>query len=164
MVRARLCRHVPQFYLCVAVPSREPGRGQNGHAVQYFNPVMNVRWAVRINQTIPVLPSTDFDRTCRFYAMLGFRDLNIYPDYLLLERDGQEIHFFLEQGDPAHGHGHSHFSAYIRASGLDELHVSIQSAGLAVELPSVRPWGQKEMEIIDPDGSLLRFGEALEEA
>lgn len=57
---------------------------------------------------------------------------------------------------------HSHFSAYLRAAGLDELHTSIQDAGLAVEPPSARPWGMKEMEIIDPDGSLLRFGEALE--
>ena len=119
---------------------------------------------MRITQTIPVLPSSNFDRTRRFYALLGFREISVYPDYLLLERDGQEIHFFLEEGDPAHGHGHSHFSAYLRAAGLDELFTSIQSAGLAVEPPSVRPWGQKEMEIIDPDGSLLRFGEALEEA
>jgi uncharacterized glyoxalase superfamily protein PhnB len=94
--------------------------------------------------------------------MLGFRTLNIYPDYLLLERDGQEIHFFLAAGDPAHGHGHSQFSAYIRAAGLDELCTSIQNAGLAVVPPSARPWGLKEMEIIDPDGSLLRFGEMLE--
>lgn len=115
---------------------------------------------MRINQTIPVLPSADFERTRRFYAMLGFCTLNIYPDYLLLERDGQEIHFFLEAGDPAHGHGHSHFASYIRVARLDELFTSIQNAGLAVEPPSVRPWGQKEMEIIDPDGSLLRFGEA----
>jgi len=124
---------------------------------------MNVRWAVRINQTIPVLPSTNFDRTRQFYARLGFRQISVYPDYLLLERDGQEIHFFLEEGDPAHGHGHSHFSAYIRAAGLDELFTSIQNAGLAVQPPSARPWGLIEMEIIDPDGSLLRFGEALVE-
>jgi len=117
---------------------------------------------MKITQTIPVLPSTDFNRTRQFYARLGFRQISVYPDYLLLERDGQEIHFFLEAGDPAHGHGHSHFSAYLRAAGLDELFTSIQSAGLAVEPPSARPWGQKEMEIIDPDGSLLRFGEALE--
>jgi len=119
---------------------------------------------VRITQTIPVLPSSNFDRTRRFYALLGFRQISVYPDYLLLERDGQEIHFFLEAGDPTHGHVHSHFSTYIRAAGLDELFTSIQSAGLVVEPPTVRPWGQKEMEIIDPDGSLLRFGEALEEA
>lgn len=60
---------------------------------------------MRITQTIPVLPSTDFNRTRRFYALLGFRQISVYPDYLLLERDGQEIHFFLEEGDPAHGHG-----------------------------------------------------------
>ena len=63
---------------------------------------------MKITQTIPVLPSSDFDRTRQFYARLGFRQINVYPDYLLLERDGQELHFFLQVDDPAHGHGHSH--------------------------------------------------------
>jgi len=117
---------------------------------------------VKINQTIPVLPSTDFERTVQFYALLGFHGPQKYPDYLILMRDGQEIHFFLEEGDPTYGHGHSHFASYIRANGLDELYETLKSAGMALNPPSARPWGLKELEIIDPDGTLLRFGEPLE--
>lgn len=116
---------------------------------------------MKINQTIPVLPSADFDQTARFYELLGFRGQRNYPDYLILQWDGQEIHFFLEEGDHTYGHGHSHFSSYIRAEGLDELYTRLSEAGVAVEPPEARPWGLKELAVIDPDGSLLRFGEPL---
>lgn len=117
---------------------------------------------MKINQTIPVLPSADFERTTRYYERLGFRELNTYPDYLILKRDEQELHFFLEDGDHTYGHGHSHFSAYLRAEGLDELYDTLAGTGMASAPPSSRPWGQKELELIDPDGSLLRFGEPVE--
>jgi uncharacterized glyoxalase superfamily protein PhnB len=116
---------------------------------------------VKINQTIPVLPSADFDRTSRFYALLEFYGPRNYPAYLILKCDGEEIHFFLEEGDHTYGHGHSHFSAYIRATGLDEIYERLKSAGVELEPPATRSWGLKELEVIDPDGSLLRFGEPL---
>ena len=118
---------------------------------------------MNINQTIPVLPSSDFERTARFYELVGFRGPRNYPDYLILKCDGQEIHFFMEEGDHTFGHGHSHFSSYIRAAGLDELYEMLKRAGVALDPPSARPWGLKELEVIDPDGSLLRFGEPLEQ-
>ena len=116
---------------------------------------------MKITQTIPVLPSSDFDRTSRFYALVGFSETGRYPDYLILKCVEEEIHFFLEEGDHTYGHGHSHFSSYIRADGLDTLYEALKSAGVELNAPSARPWGMKEMEIIDPDGSLLRFGEPL---
>ncbi len=115
---------------------------------------------MKINQTIPVLPSSDFDRTAQFYAILGFHGPNTYPDYLILHCDGQEIHFFLEEGDHTYGHGHSHFGSYLRATGLDDLYARLASAGVYVEPPADRPWGMRELLVTDPDGSMLRFGEA----
>lgn len=117
---------------------------------------------MKIYQTIPVLPSSDFERTSRFYALLGFSGPRIYPDYLILKWGEEEIHFFLEEGDHTYGHGHSHFSSYIRVVGLDALYETLKGAGVLLDPPSARPWGLKEMALIDPDGSLLRFGEPLE--
>jgi catechol 2,3-dioxygenase-like lactoylglutathione lyase family enzyme len=116
---------------------------------------------MKITQTIPVLPSSDFDRTAQFYELLGFRGPRSYPEYLILKCDEQEIHFFLEEGDHTYGHGHSHFSSYIQAVGLDELYARLARAGVTVELPEEKPWGLKELVIFDPDGSMLRFGEPL---
>jgi catechol 2,3-dioxygenase-like lactoylglutathione lyase family enzyme len=122
---------------------------------------MENKTTMKIFQTIPVLPSTDFDQTAQFYELLGFRGLRSYPDYLILKCDEQEIHFFLEEGDPTYGHGHSHFSTYIRAVGVDELYTRLAAAGVTVEPPADRPWGLKELVVIDPDGSMLRFGESI---
>ena len=116
---------------------------------------------MKIHQAIPVLPSADFDRTARFYALLGFAGPRAYPDYLILRRDGVELHFFLEEGDHTYGHGHSHFGAYLRAEGLDGLFETLLAAGVALDPPADQPWGQRELSVLDPDGSFLRFGEPL---
>ena len=118
---------------------------------------------MKINQTIPVLPSSDFDRTSRFYELLGFRGPQNYPEYLILKCDEQEIHFFWEEGDHTYGHGHSHFSAYIRVAGVDDIYETLKNAGVALAPPSAKPWGLKELEVNDPDGSWLRFGEPSEQ-
>jgi catechol 2,3-dioxygenase-like lactoylglutathione lyase family enzyme len=108
-------------------------------------------------QTIPVLPSVNLDVTLDFYQKLGFSQLSRYPNYLILARDGQEIHFFLHE--PHHHADHSDFACYIRTKGLDALHAEFSKAGLDVSPPANYPWGMRELNVIDPDGSLLRFGE-----
>ncbi len=112
-----------------------------------------------IHATIPILPSADLQRTANFYNCLGFHGQRRYPDYLILQRDGQELHFFLH-AEP-HPGDHSHFACYIRATDIDGLFAEIQAAGLAANPPSDRPWGQREMELIDPDGTLLRIGQPV---
>ncbi len=116
---------------------------------------------MKINQTIPVLPSADFERTAQFYQLFGFQGPRNYPDYLILRCDGQEIHFFLEEGDHTYGHGHSHFSSYLRVEGLEEIYARLSAAGVKVDPPAIRPWGMKDVVVTDPDGSTLIFGEAL---
>jgi predicted enzyme related to lactoylglutathione lyase len=114
-----------------------------------------------LTQTNPILPSRDIQRTGLFYQQLGFTFENNYPDYLIVKRDGQELHFFLHSEDHSHTHDHSDFSCYIRVVGLDALHAEFAAAGLQIDPPSMRSWGMKEMDIIDPDGTLLRFGERV---
>jgi hypothetical protein len=118
---------------------------------------------MKINQTIPILPSADFKQTAEFYGLVGFVGPQNYPDYLILKRDGQELHFFLEEGDHTYGHGHSHFSAFIRASGLDELYETLKNAGVEITPPEAKPWRLRELNVLDPDGTFLRFGEPLEQ-
>ncbi len=118
---------------------------------------------MKIIKTIPVLPSSNFDRTAQFYGLLGFRGPQNYPEYLILRCEDQEIHFFFEEGDHTYGHGHSHFSSYIRATGLDELYLRLVEANVVLDPPAAQPWGLKELVITDPDGTMLRFGELLDE-
>ena len=49
---------------------------------------------------IPVLPSTDLDRTSAFYAAAGYVETGRYPGYLLLNSGNAELHFETERARP----------------------------------------------------------------
>jgi len=42
---------------------------------------------------VPILPSSDLERTEAFYARAGFADAGRHDDYLVLHNDGVEVHF-----------------------------------------------------------------------
>jgi catechol 2,3-dioxygenase-like lactoylglutathione lyase family enzyme len=100
---------------------------------------------------IPVLPSGDLDRSEAFYARLGFHVASRYPDYLILAREGTELHLSATPAIPSHNPA----GLYIRVMGIDEW---ADSFGQRAEN---KPWGQREFAISDPDENLLRFGEPI---
>ncbi|WP_334187305.1 bleomycin resistance protein [Noviherbaspirillum sp.] len=109
-----------------------------------------------IQSTVPVLPSLDLQQTVDFYTnKLGFREAGRYPDYAILVRDGCEIHFW--PCDDRRIAENS--SCYIRGN-TQRLYEDFTSRGLDIKEPAVRPWGMKELYVIDPHGNLLKFGES----
>lgn len=114
----------------------------------------------------PTFPSCDFDVTEAFYARLGFSRLSRYDTegYLLLARDGLEIHFWRK---PDHAPEASEFGAYLRTPDAAE----VSRAFATLDLPrdgiprftpaEAKPWGMFELSVIDPDGHLLRIGHEL---
>ena len=82
-----------------------------------------------------------------------------YEDYLMLRKDSVEIHFFSFPGlEPTQNYG----QVYIRVNDIESWYrllidkeVEIHPNG-ALEL---KPWGQKEFSLLDPDNNLLSFGE-----
>ncbi|WP_118974802.1 bleomycin resistance protein [Taibaiella koreensis] len=112
----------------------------------------------------PKLPMRDKAATKAFYINgLGFRDIGAtdYPDYLLLEKDGLQIHFFAHKTlDPLQNYG----QIYIRTNDIDTLYQHALDARLrfpAGEQLQNKPWGQREFSLLDPDHNLLTFGQAL---
>ncbi|MEM7606257.1 MAG: VOC family protein [Myxococcota bacterium] len=113
---------------------------------------------------IPVLPSSDFDRTAAFFTKLGFRHVARFPAYLILRRGGAELHF-----RPAQTHeldpSNSHFTAYIRVLNTRSLEAEWESLNLPATGPGSlrkrfvkREWGMTEAYACDPDGALITFG------
>ena len=94
---------------------------------------MNPPAASLIRSTVPVLASLDIAESAAFYAeRLGFGEQLRTGDYLIVARDGCEIHFWLCP-DRAVA---EQTSCYVRGD-------------------------TRELYVIDPHGNLLKFGEPL---
>ncbi|MFK7811351.1 MAG: bleomycin resistance protein [Maribacter sp.] len=111
----------------------------------------------------PKLPMRDKKVTLNFYTQkLGFTVYGSidYDDYLMLEKDQIQIHFFLFKAlKPKKNYG----QVYIRTENIDAVYQTFldQKAEIHPNGPlELKPWGQKEFSILDPDNNLLTFGES----
>ena len=112
----------------------------------------------------PKLPMRDKATTRAYYVnKLGFAVVgnDEHAHYLMVERDGSEIHFFLFKDlDPKENYG----QVYIRTDAIDELYRSLLSSGAPIHPNgplTTKPWGQKEFALLDPDNNLLTFGQRV---
>ncbi|RZK58044.1 MAG: VOC family protein [Pedobacter sp.] len=117
-----------------------------------------------LTQISPKLPMRNKAITRDFYInKLGFEQLGKedYDGYLMLKKDDIEIHFFEFTGlNPAENYG----QVYIRTNHIEEWY----SLALAKQLNipqaghlHLKPWGQKEFALLDPDSNSLTFGQAI---
>jgi catechol 2,3-dioxygenase-like lactoylglutathione lyase family enzyme len=115
---------------------------------------------------IPILPARDLDATSSFYRRLGFREMGRWPEYLIVARDGLELHFFpCPEIDPAA----AITGCYLRVRDADALHAEFAAAGLppwASGFPCLgevetTDYGMREFAATDPDGNLLRVGHLI---
>ena len=109
-------------------------------------------------QAIPVLASLNMARTLAFYAdVLGFTTHHVEGyTYGIAVRGGTELHFW----DCADPHIAQNTSCYLR---VDDIAAVYQE--LIQRLPGLQPvahtaWGMDELYVIDPDGNLIKFGQA----
>ena len=110
-----------------------------------------------IKATIPVLASLDLAESEAFYTgCLGFATRARHDDYLIVEREGCELHFW--RCDDRHIAQNT--SCYVRGD-TRALHADFTRRGLALAPPQDRAWGMRELYVIDPHGNLLKFGEAI---
>ena len=109
----------------------------------------------------PKLPMRDKASTQDFYInKLGFRELKNaeYDEYLIIEKDNIQIHFFeFKSLDPKENYG----QVYIRTNDIEILYQSLLEKKVIHPNGAlqVKPWGQKEFAVLDPDNNLLTFGQ-----
>ncbi|MCQ4262808.1 glyoxalase [Stutzerimonas stutzeri] len=109
-----------------------------------------------IQATVPVLASLNLDESRDFYTRyLGFHVLLQASDYLIVVRDGAELHFWL----CAQRHIAQNTSCYVRTGDCQALYQEFSQRGLVLDAPVSRSWGMKELYVIDAHGNLLKFGE-----
>jgi catechol 2,3-dioxygenase-like lactoylglutathione lyase family enzyme len=112
----------------------------------------------QIHSTVPVLASLNLDESAKFYTeRLGFKTQLQVDDYLIVSREGAEIHFW--HCDDRHIAENT--SCYIRVESTQALYTEFSSNGLSLDPPLRREWGMQELYLIDPHGNLLKFGESV---
>ena len=102
--------------------------------------------------------------TKEFYIdKLGFQEFGDadHAGYLMVQKDNVEIHFFeFMELNPKENYG----QVYIRTNDVDKLYHSFTEKSVNVSGAGglqLKPWGQKEFSLLDPDNNLLTFGQSL---
>ncbi|MET0811853.1 MAG: VOC family protein [Microbacterium sp.] len=116
----------------------------------------------RADRAVPNLPSRSFDETITFYRGFGFEERFRDGGWLILERDGMELEFFLA---PEHDPYSSWFMTSVRVDDLDGLYAAVRASGVPERdtgIPRLVPvalqeWGQRAGFLIDPDGTQLHL-------
>lgn len=110
----------------------------------------------------PKLPMRNKNFTKIFYInQLNFNLLGEYDDYLIVGKDAIEIHFFeFKKLEPKENYG----QVYIRTNNIDEFYKSLIDKKIPIHPNGslqIKPWGQKEFSLLDPDNNLLTFGQKI---
>jgi len=111
----------------------------------------------------PKLPMRNKEITRDFYInKLGFQEFGSadFEGYLMVQKDDLQIHFFeFAALDPGENYG----QVYIRTDDIDSLYQGFLKKNLPIHPAGyleVKPWGQKEFAMLDPDSNLLTFGQS----
>ena len=83
-----------------------------------------------------------------------------FEGYLMIQKDSIQIHFFeYKELDPKKNYG----QVYIRTDVIDNLYQLFLDKNISIHPNgnlAMKPWGQKEFSILDPDNNLLTFGQS----
>jgi hypothetical protein len=109
----------------------------------------------------PKLPYRDRQATLIYYVdLLSFEVKGEYPEYILLQKDQVEIHFFeYATLDTLTNYG----QVYVRCKHIQEYYRNLVTAGVVIHPHgqlATKPWGQIEFSLLDPDNNLITFGES----
>lgn len=114
-----------------------------------------------LSSICPIFCCKDMDVCTAFYTRLGFTLEHRYDAYLIFAKDQIELHF---AHNPKHVAARSQLAAFVRTQDVDTWSDELAKLTWKTEgfprfgAAEDRPWGVREMHILDPDGNLLRVG------
>jgi predicted enzyme related to lactoylglutathione lyase len=115
----------------------------------------------------PMLAVADMDEAIAFYqTVLGFTVMLKAPEYSIIERDGQTIHFQLAASDEVMKCVRDHTEIYIEVSGIQALwqHVKTFKDRYRIRDLFDREYGMTEFHISDPNSCLVFVAEPTAQA
>lgn len=118
-----------------------------------------------LKPAIPQLPSGDIEKTAHFFqTKLSFDIAAKFPEYkhLIVRRGAAEIHFWQADTEEEAKTIGSQSSCYIRVENIRPLFEELKRSGAPFQYElTEQPWGMLEMQIDDPYGNAIRFGEQI---
>jgi predicted enzyme related to lactoylglutathione lyase len=115
----------------------------------------------------PMLAVANMEETIAFYEqVLGFRANLKGPDYSIVERDGQTIHFMKAASEEVLKCVRGHTEIYIEVSGIQHLWEQVKTFKDRYRIRDLfdREYGMTEFHISDPNECLVFVGEPTEKA
>ena len=108
-----------------------------------------------------MLAVSDIDETLAFYRdVLGFSQAMRSDAYLIMERDGQTVHFQKAASEEVMNCVRGHAEIYIEVSNIEPLwqHVKTYKDRYRIRDLFDRPYGMTEFHIEDPNACLVFVG------
>jgi catechol 2,3-dioxygenase-like lactoylglutathione lyase family enzyme len=111
-----------------------------------------------------MLAAANMEETLAFYQdILGFKPMMRSPEYSIMERDGQTIHFQRAASEEVMNCVRGHTEIYIEVSGIHSLweHVKTFKNRYRIRDLFDREYGMTEFHIIDPNDCLVFVGQPV---
>ena len=118
--------------------------------------------APTVKKISPMLAVADMDETLAFYHdVLGFTAILKSPEYSIVERDGQTVHFQKAASEDVMKCVRGHAEIYIEVSNIHPLweHVKTFKSRYRIRDLFHRDYGMTEFHISDPNDCLVFVGE-----
>jgi catechol 2,3-dioxygenase-like lactoylglutathione lyase family enzyme len=115
----------------------------------------------------PFMHVPDLQKAVGFFRdILGFKVWINYSDYAYVQRETAAIRILKNHGEDGAPPGNRRFSYYIDVDDVDALYVELKPKLDTlpkgdVHGPADKPYGQRELAILAPDGNLLVFGHTI---
>ncbi len=111
---------------------------------------------------VPIIPARDIEASAAWYRdRLGFKIFHNEPEYGVVGRGETRIHFWGPSGIPPEN---SNTMIRVGVRGIDALYEHCQAEGIVHRNGPLeeKPWGFREFAVVDHDGNLVTFFEALQ--
>jgi catechol 2,3-dioxygenase-like lactoylglutathione lyase family enzyme len=118
-------------------------------------------------QITPVMHVEDVAASVAFLGnVLGFEALVQARDYAYVEREGAGIRILQNRGQDGAPPGNRRFAYYVDVRDVEALYAELKPKLDAlpsgdVHGPADKPYGQRELLVLAPDGNLIAFGQAI---
>ncbi len=117
----------------------------------------------------PFIHVPDIDKALAFFRdILGFKVWLHFSDYAYVQRETAGIRLLKNRGNDGAPPGNRRFAYYIDVDDVDALYAELKAKLDTlpkgdIHGPADKPYGQRELCILAPDGNLLVFGHSIEE-